>query len=254
MIPYDYNNPNTAKYVKRTWGKHCNVLLFVSGDIDSELEPYVAEVNATETWTLVHGGLLHAFLFYGDKVDWFLRVEPSSFVVLENLRYMIDRRKYQPSQPIYFGYELENIYTHEAFIYAKSGYVISREALRRYTNASKEPNNKHCLHLEGFTEGLEVNRCLSHVNATIVDSRDEFGHETFIPINLDHQFLDGYDHIKWLHNLTYHKTDEKTVPISLGAIAFRVEYPPEMYDYYYFLYRMKVFGTFVPQSLEFGPQ
>lgn len=36
-----------------------------------------------------------------------------SFVVLENLRYMIDHKNYLPSQPIYFGYELENVYTHE---------------------------------------------------------------------------------------------------------------------------------------------
>ncbi|EDX10590.1 GD12540 [Drosophila simulans] len=141
-------NPDTAKYVKRTWGKHCNVLLFVSGDIDGELEPYVPVINTTDTWTLVQQGLMQAYLFYGDKIDWFLRVEPSSFVVVENLRYMIHKRKYQPSQPIYFGYELENIVTHE-----------------------------------------------------------------------------------------------KTVPISSRAICFLVEYPPEMYDYYYFVYRMNIFGN-----------
>lgn len=69
--------PRPQRYVKRTWGKHCNVLLFVSGNIDGELEPYVPVINATENWTLVHRGLMHAFLFYGDQVDWFLRVEPS---------------------------------------------------------------------------------------------------------------------------------------------------------------------------------
>jgi len=41
-----------------------------------------------------------------------------SFVVVENLRFLIDTRKYLPSQPIYFGYELENIVTHEvSFIF-----------------------------------------------------------------------------------------------------------------------------------------
>ncbi|KAH8380319.1 hypothetical protein KR009_009932 [Drosophila setifemur] len=253
MIPYDYNNPKAAKYVKRTWGKHCNILLFVSGDIDDELEPYVPVVNGTDTWDLVHRGLMHAFLFYGHQIDWFLRVEDSSFVALENLRFMIDRKKYLPSQPIYFGYELENIYTHEPFVYCKSGYVISHEALRRYTEESKNPLNTQCMHLEGYTEGLELNRCLSHVNVTSVDSRDEYGHETFAPVAMDYQFLDGYEHIFWLKNLTYHKVEEKIVPLSKRAIAFRVEHPFEMYDYHYFTYRMKIFGMPRENSIQFSP-
>ncbi|XP_016980408.2 glycoprotein-N-acetylgalactosamine 3-beta-galactosyltransferase 1 [Drosophila rhopaloa] len=253
MIPYDYNNPNTAKYLKRTWGKHCNVLLFVSGNTDGELEPYVPVINSTNTWTLVQRGLMHAYLFYADQVDWFLRVEASSFVVVENLRYMIGQRNYLPTQPIYFGYELENIVTHKPFVHHQSGYVISREALRRYTNASKDPENKECLHWEGYSEGLDMYRCLSHVNVTIVESRDELGHETFSPIPMDHQFLKGYNEIHWLRNLTYHKVPENTVPISERAISFCVAYPPQIYDYYYFVYRTKIFGTLRRNSIEFMP-
>lgn len=84
--------------------------------------------------------------------------------------------------------------------------------------ASQEPDNKHCLHLEGFTEGLEVVRCLRHVNVTTVDSRDEFGHETFLPIPMDHQFLDGYNYTSWLHRLTYHKVPEVTLNLYLNEI------------------------------------
>ncbi|XP_001973127.3 glycoprotein-N-acetylgalactosamine 3-beta-galactosyltransferase 1 [Drosophila erecta] len=253
MIPYNYNGPGTAKYVKRTWGRHCNVLLFVSGDIDGELEPYVPVVNSTDTWTLVHQGLMHASLSYADKIDWLLRVEPSSFVVVENLRYMISKWKYQPSQPIYFGYLLENIVTHEPFAHHHSGYVISREALRRYTEASKDPENKECTHWAGYVEGLDIHRCMSFANVTVAESRDEFEHETFLPVTVDYQFLVGYDTIPWLRNLTYHKSTEKSVPISTRAICFLVEYPPEMYDYYYFVYRAKIFGTPVPTSIDFGP-
>ncbi|XP_015045080.2 glycoprotein-N-acetylgalactosamine 3-beta-galactosyltransferase 1 [Drosophila yakuba] len=250
MIPYSYHDPNTSKYVKRTWGKHCNVLLFVSGDIDGELEPYVPVINSTHTWTLVHQGLMYASLTYADKIDWFLRVEPSSFVVVENLRHLIDKRKYQPSQPIYFGYELENIVTHEPFVYYRSGYVISREALRRYTKASKDPENKDCTHWEGYAEGLDIHRCMSFANVTVAESRDEFENETFIPVEMHNQFQDGYDTIPWLRNLTYHKRTEKSVPISSRAISFLVKYPPEMYDYYYFVYQVKSFGTPVPSSID----
>ncbi|KAH8300408.1 hypothetical protein KR018_004483 [Drosophila ironensis] len=253
MIPYFHTFPRNARFVKRTWGKHCNVLLFVSGNIDGELEPFVPEVNSTDKWALVHFGLLHAFRFYGHKIDWFLRVEDTSFVVLENLRFMIDRKRLRPSQPIYFGYELENIHTHKPFVYCKSGYVLSHEALRRYTEESNDLENFHCMHMEGFTEDLELSRCLRHVNVTTVDSRDELGHETFIPIQMTYEFLTGYKHIAWLQNLTYHKVQGDTVPISKRAIAFRTAHPPEMYSYYYFVYGMKIFGLPAHNSITFGP-
>ncbi|XP_017086309.1 glycoprotein-N-acetylgalactosamine 3-beta-galactosyltransferase 1 [Drosophila eugracilis] len=253
LIPYHYQIPKTPKYVKRTWGKHCNVLLFVSGDVDDELEPYVPVINSTDKWTLVQQGLMHAYAFYADKVDWFLRVEPSSFVVVENLRYMIERRNYLPSQPIYFGYELENTVTHEPFAYYDSGYVMSREAVRRFTIGSKDPENKECQHWKGYAEGLDIHRCMSYGNVTIVESRDELGNETFLPVTMHHQFLTGYKHIPWLRNLTYHKVSEETIPISQRAIAFRVEYPPEMYDYYYFVYISRIFGNPLQNSIHFRP-
>ncbi|XP_017053075.1 glycoprotein-N-acetylgalactosamine 3-beta-galactosyltransferase 1 isoform X2 [Drosophila ficusphila] len=166
---------------------------------------------------------------------------------------MIDRRKYLPSQAIYFGYELENIETHKPFIHHKSGYVMSHEALRRYTMASKDIDNKECHHRKSSNEGLDLYGCLNHVNVTIVESRDELGNETFLPITMDYQFLDGYDHIPWLRNLTYHKVPMDTVPISSRAICFHVEYPLEMYDYYYFVYRVKIFGSLLQNSIDFRP-
>ncbi|XP_015042546.2 glycoprotein-N-acetylgalactosamine 3-beta-galactosyltransferase 1 [Drosophila pseudoobscura] len=254
MIPYNYNHPSTAKYAKRTWGRHCNVLLFVSGDIDDELEPYVPGINETDNWTLVHRGLLHAFEAYKDEADWFLKVEDSSFVVLENLRYMIHSKKFVPTTPIYFGHELENVYAHKPFVFSRSGYVISHEALRRYVDLGRDPKDDHCQHLEGFTEELELSRCLSHVGVTVVDSRDEDGNETFMPVPMSHHFLEGYDNISWLKNLTYHKVDKATVPLSKRAITFRVGYPPEMYDYYYFVYRLQLFGLPMQSSPESSNQ
>ncbi|XP_033243416.1 glycoprotein-N-acetylgalactosamine 3-beta-galactosyltransferase 1 [Drosophila miranda] len=254
MIPYNYNHPSTAKYVKRTWGRHCNVLLFVSGDIDDELEPYVPGINETDNWTLVHRGLLHAFEAYKDEANWFLKVEDSSFVVLENLRYMIHSKKFVPTTPIYFGHELENVYAHKPFVFSRSGYVISHEALRRYVDLGRDPKDDHCQHLEGFTEELELSRCLSHVGVTVVDSRDEDGNETFMPVPMSHHFLEGYDNISWLKNLTYHKVDKATVPLSKRAITFRVGYPPEMYDYYYFVYRLQLFGLPMQSSPESSNQ
>ncbi|KRF98536.1 uncharacterized protein Dwil_GK27259 [Drosophila willistoni] len=237
LIPYNYKNPSSAQYVKRTWGKHCNYLVFVSGNVDAELEPYVPIVNATDNWTLVHRGLLYAYTYYHDKVDWFLKVEESSFVALENLRYLIHRKQYKPTEAIYFGYELKDANTQKPYVYCKSGYVISNEALRLY---AADPDNEHCEHKVGIKEDLEIVRCLQHAGVASVDSRDEWGKETFLPIHISHQFAEGYS--PWLRNASYHKVDVHTVPISQSAITFRLDFPPHMFNYYYFVYTVKLFG------------
>lgn len=85
---------------------------------------------------------------------------------------------------------------------------MSHEALKRYTEMSKDLQNEHCLHMEGFTEDVELQRCLSHVNVTTVDCRDELEHETFSPIPMDYHFMEGYSFIPWLKNLTFKRVEE----------------------------------------------
>ncbi|XP_070064433.1 glycoprotein-N-acetylgalactosamine 3-beta-galactosyltransferase 1 isoform X1 [Drosophila virilis] len=248
LVTYKYWYTDAARYVKRTWGKHCNVLLLVSGQADLELEPYVPLVNTTDNWTLVRQGLIYAFEYYQNDADWFLKIDDWSFVAVENLRYML--QKFSASEPIYLGYELKYPGTNLSFNYWKSGYVLSREALRRYTVEAKKSDSKHCMKMQGFTEDLELGRCLMNVGVVTGDTRDELGHETFIPIVTSELFIKGYDYIPWLRNMSWHSTDLHTVPISRRAITFHVSYPPRIFDLYYFMYHVRIFGKPLRNSME----
>lgn len=93
--------------------------------------------------------------------------------------------------------------------------------------ASKDPENKECTHWEGYVEGLDIHRCLSFANVTVAESRDEFEHETFLPVTMDYQFLNGYDTIPWLRKLSYHKRtmfDKGICNISFYQL-FRKQFP-----------------------------
>ena len=45
--------------------------------------------------------LRYVYAHYMDEADWFLKADDDTYVVMENLRYML--QPYNSSQPIYFG-------------------------------------------------------------------------------------------------------------------------------------------------------
>lgn len=52
-----------------------------------------------------------------------------SYVILENLRYML--MPYKPSDPIYFGCRFKP-YVKQGYMSGGAGYVLSKEAVRRF--------------------------------------------------------------------------------------------------------------------------
>lgn len=101
--PDNYYN---ALSVNNTWGQHCDKLLFISTDLTDGLD--VVKVNVTEgrtnLWGKTKRALEHIYENYLDSYDWFLKADDDTFVIIENLKYLL--YSYSPDMPIYFGCKL----------------------------------------------------------------------------------------------------------------------------------------------------
>ena len=145
---------------------------------------------------------MNAFKFvYSSYEDyhWVLKADDDTYVILENLRYMLSHYKY--SDPIYFGHtlNLKKDEKHEngasTYMSGGAGYVLSKEALRRLVVNGIESDTP-CWTPNG-AEDVAVGRCMASVGVIAGDSTDANGIETFHPFNLQSHISNSYP--EWYH-------------------------------------------------------
>ena len=129
-MTYAENLETKAQNVKVTWGKRCDILLFIS-DIDNKEFPAIGMNTSTGRKHLA-SKTMRAFRYIYQNhfadADWFMKADDDTYVIIENLKQLLSM--HSPSEPIYFGHPLKTSHNEE-FISGGAGYVISKEALKR---------------------------------------------------------------------------------------------------------------------------
>ena len=118
-----------AATIKDTWGTHCNQLLFFSRHLsDVDLSVMNLGIKYTSSWQLLCESMNYIWKNNkGIPLDWIIFINDDTFVIPENLRYMLAPLDFR--EPHYLGHAVA--LWGLPYNVAQSGYVLSHEVLRR---------------------------------------------------------------------------------------------------------------------------
>ncbi|XP_076816534.1 glycoprotein-N-acetylgalactosamine 3-beta-galactosyltransferase 1-like [Clavelina lepadiformis] len=227
-----------AVHVRETWGKRCNKILFFSSVVDKDFPAIGLNVQEGRgsLYDKTRQAFQHIWTHYRDQADWFMKTDDDTFVILENLRFLL--KDYDHNQPMYFGRKFKR-YIEQGYMSGGAGYVLSRAALNRYAMAMSK---RRCP--KGYNiEDLELGKCLSYIGVKAMDSRDYRKRETFFPFAPEYHLRPGKIPAEsWYWKYIYYPNPSGPECCSDFAISFHYIEPDMMYVLEYFVYKLNVFG------------
>uniref|UniRef100_A0A0K0FTL6 Glycoprotein-N-acetylgalactosamine 3-beta-galactosyltransferase 1 n=1 Tax=Strongyloides venezuelensis TaxID=75913 RepID=A0A0K0FTL6_STRVS len=235
------NHKNRAIHVKATWAKRCNKYIFMSSVDDSSLPSINLNISEgrDHLWGKTKAAFKYAYDNYYDDYDWFLKADDDTYVIVENLRFLL--MPHSPSEPIYFGCKFKP-YVKQGYMSGGAGYILSKSALKKFVNEGL-PDPKKCMSKESGAEDVEMGKCLENVGVVAGDSRDSGGQHRFLPFSPNaHVNVEGKNPNDWIWKYTYYPLDQGPTCCSDIAVTFHYVDGRGMYALDYLIYHLKPFG------------
>ncbi|XP_053609242.1 glycoprotein-N-acetylgalactosamine 3-beta-galactosyltransferase 1-like [Plodia interpunctella] len=228
-----------AIHVKQTWGKRCNKLIFFSTQGDAELPAIKVEDSAQNSWKMMKEAHRYIYQNHLFDADWFLQADDLTYVILENLRYML--MNHNTTEPIYFGSSVKGpaFYMKQVFRSSRAGIVLSREALTRLIVETVQ-GRKRCYADPMSVDDEQMARCLSLIGVKAVDTRDPYQRGRLFPDNPHNLLIPKIDHDWYWTNIHRGKTGRGCC--SEQAVTFHYVPSSLMYVLEYFIYHLRPFG------------
>lgn len=210
--------------IKESWGKRCNKLVFATDEIDSytvgRAFRYINRVEKGNAWNHTRFALEFTHRRYADEFDWVILASQNSFVVVENLRFMV--KDFSPEDPIVFGLNKGD----DELVLNEAAIVLSKEAMGRLNKGLESGTCSE----ESADSMINLSRCLHAIGAVFHEAIDHEGKERIFGDNLEN-ILDK------LKSYSNYKSTFSRFPVAWSNLGHEII---RMTDY--FVYQVRSYG------------
>ncbi|KAK2092411.1 hypothetical protein P7K49_028939 [Saguinus oedipus] len=222
--------------LKETWTKHCDKTELYDTENDN-----LFNIESNDKWVQMRITYKHVFEKYGNNYNWFFLALPTTFAVIENLKYLLFTR--DASQPFYLGHTV--VSGDLEYVTVEGGIVLSRESMKRLNRLLH--NSENCADqsvIWRLSEDKQLAICLKYAGVHAENAEDYEGRDVF-----------NTKPIAQLIEEALSNNPQQVVARCLSdmAITFNGLTPQKMEVMMYGLYRLRAFGHYFNDTLVFLP-
>ncbi|CAD5124509.1 DgyrCDS12789 [Dimorphilus gyrociliatus] len=212
------------------------------GERDDPIWPMV-KLPIRESFQKLPAKTMAAFKYvhkhFYDSYDYFLKADDDTYIIIENLRYLLMSYNDYKDQPIYIGHKMKR-HVQQGYLSGGASYVLNKVALNKLIKdgLANSGNVLECTKEVG-AEDATLGRCLEKLGIKIANSLDCDEKDSFHPFNLQTYITGNYP--------TWYKTfAPKDLNVnnccSPYTVSFHFVDPSQMEIYHYLIYHMEVYG------------